>query len=326
MCKSEDYLVTVTVPIYNSSEFIDECFKCLLKQTYENYEVVFVVDERTTDNSEEKLMKIATQFDNIRVIKQTDGKGLGGARNIGIMESKGDVIWFLDVDDYPHPLFLEELLKIMSETDADTVICNHYQSFEKKIMDIPNKKYSFKVVDGGWATEHYTEYPVYSWSRIQKKSIFNEDTMFRERPAAEDIEQTIRQLIGSRKVCYYNKPLFTYVKGKRTSTKNNRSKELQSLELTTLSIIPYVKEKVPINIYQNFEKTFLLNMVRQATFSDYRSYSRWYKTSSCRSLIEKVQNRTFEMKLFLFSKTLYYFFLYPFSHYFWDRKNGLWQD
>ena len=104
----EGYSVTVTVPVYNSSGFIDDCLDNLFKQTYDIFEAIFVVDKRTTDDSEEKLRKRSVQYNNIRIIIQTDEKGLAGARNIGIEEARGDIIWFLDVDDFPHPDFLKE--------------------------------------------------------------------------------------------------------------------------------------------------------------------------------------------------------------------------
>ena len=320
---TEGHSVTVTIPIFNSSEYISDCIGYLSQQTYRDFEILFVVDSRTSDDSEEILRKKAEGSDNIKIIIQDDGKGLAGARNIGIRESKGDVIWFLDVDDIPQPRFLEELLDIMCQTGADTVVCNHYQSFERRQNEIPDKEYSYKVVDGAYAVEHYTEFPIYSWSRIQKKKVFNEDSMFRERPAAEDIEQTIRQYAASEKVCYYDKPLHTYVKSRRTSSIRNRSRELESLELTAESLLPFIQERLPES-YLGLRKTYLLNMMRQAAFSDYRSFKGWYSSSCCRSLVKEENGKTAEMRVFLLSKMLYYISLYPFTHYLWDRKKGTW--
>lgn len=321
----EEYKVTVTIPIYNSSEYIDDCLYYLSEQTQRIFEILFVIDERTTDRSEQLLEEKSALFGKTRIIKQTDGKGLAGARNMGILESKGDVIWFLDVDDIPCPTFLEELLRIMSETGADTVVCNHFQTFERKIMSIPQKDYSFKVVSGSYAVEHYTDFPIYSWSRIQKRTVFNEKSMFRERPAAEDIEQTIRQYAESQKVCYYDKPLHNYVKSLKTSTISNRSRELESLELTAESVLPFIEEELPES-YPGFRRRFLLNMMRQSAFSDYHSFKKWYNSSSCRSLVKEESGKTMEMRVFIWSKLLYYTILYPFSHYLWDKKKGTWGD
>ena len=325
MGELEEYSVTVTVPIYNSSEYIDDCLKCISNQTYEVSEIIFVVDERTTDDSEQILMERSISFDNLRIIKQTDGNRLAGARNIGIKEAKGNVLWFLDVDDIPHPTFLEELLNIMKETDADTVVCNHFQSYERKAADIPDGEYSYSVVSGSYAAEHYTDYPIYSWSRIQKRSVFNEDSMFRVRQASEDIEQTIRQFAVSDKVCYFNKPLFNYIKNKGSSTMVNRSKELESLDEMARSLLSFIEERLP-DSYPGFERCFLLNAMRQSTFSKYCDYSKWYAHSECRKAVKSIKEKTKEMKVFLMSKFLYYLVLYPFSHFLWDKKVGQWDS
>lgn len=323
MGELEEYSVTVTVPIYNSSEFIDDCLKCISNQIYKVSEILFVVDERTTDDSEQKLEDRLGSFDNLRIIKQMDRNGLAGARNIGIREAKGNVIWFLDVDDFPHPTFLEEMLNIMHETNADTVLCNHFQSFKREIVKTPKKQYGYIVFDGKYAVEHYRDFPIYSWSRIQKKTVFNEESMFRNHPAAEDIEQTIRQYVSSNKVCYYDKPLYTYIKRKSSMTKNNRIKEIQSMEETAKSILPYVKEKLPESYYA-LESALLQNIMRQSTFSRYRNYSDGYDKSITHDLMKDISQKTVEMKIYSFSKLLYYLILFPFSHYFWDRKKGSW--
>lgn len=323
MGELEDYSVTVTIPVYNSSEFIDDCLDNLSRQTYDIFEIIIVVDDRTSDDSVDKLKKKADLFDNMRIIMQNDGKGLASARNIGIKEAKGDIIWFLDVDDIPHPDFLKELIDIMRKTDADTVICNHFQSFKKEMKAIPENKYTFKVVDGCEAMENYTDYPIYSWSRIQKRIVFDEDSLFREHKAAEDIEQTIRQLAVSKKVCYYNKPLFTYYKRKKSATRDRRKDEIESMEETVRSVLSFVKSKYPES-YEELQRKMLLGLMRQSTFAKYRSFCEGYRRSISHLILENIKDKSFEMRVYSFSKTLYYIILFPFSHYLWDRKKGMW--
>ena len=62
MGESGEYSVTVTVPIYNSSQFIDDCLQHISEQTYGIYEIIFVVDKRTTDGSEEILRMKAEAY------------------------------------------------------------------------------------------------------------------------------------------------------------------------------------------------------------------------------------------------------------------------
>lgn len=88
--------VSVVIPMYNVSKYIEKCIRSVLAQTLKNFEVV-CVDDGCTDDTLEKL----AQFDDdrIRLIRQ-ENKGLSGARNTGIRNARGQYIALLDADDF----------------------------------------------------------------------------------------------------------------------------------------------------------------------------------------------------------------------------------
>ena len=118
-------------------------------------------------------------------------------------------------------------------------------------------------------------------------------------------------------------PNFNYVKSMTSSTRDNRKKEIESMEETVGSVLPYVEEKYP-DCYEELRRKLLLNLIRQSTFAKYRSYCEGYKSSVSHSLLEDIKDKSFEMKVYSFSKTIYYIILFPFSHFLWDRKKGMW--
>lgn len=205
--------VSVVVPIYNGAKFLPECIDCLSKQEYEDMEVIFVVDSKTTDNSLDVIDSLSGNLQSVRTVIQTDSKRVSGARNLGIREAKGDILWFLDVDDHPLPDFLSSLVGIMEDTGADVVFCNHLQETKRIVPEVPERNYGIKVFTGAEAVSDFTRFPVYPWSRIQRTSIFSGgEAFFYDHLTAEDIEQTIRTLALSEKVAYYNRPLYVYYK------------------------------------------------------------------------------------------------------------------
>jgi len=105
--------VSVIVPVYNSCEYIRSCFTQLKKQIFTDFEVIFVVDVRSTDGSLSLLEKLISNESNFKIYLQTDNGRAGGARNIGIDVSNGDYLWFLDVDDCFSPLFLKDMTSII---------------------------------------------------------------------------------------------------------------------------------------------------------------------------------------------------------------------
>ena len=102
---------SVIIPVYNQAEFLSETIQSVLRQTYDNYEVI-IVNDASPDHSEQ----IVNQFSDPRINYLLHSKNLGlpAARNTGIRASTGDFIALLDADDifhrdklFAHATFLE---------------------------------------------------------------------------------------------------------------------------------------------------------------------------------------------------------------------------
>ena len=90
-------LVSIIIPMYNRSKYIEECINSVIHQTYKNLEII-IIDDASTDNSVEIVKSI--NDDRIKIIKLEKNLGASNARNIGIKNAKGKYICFLDSDDY----------------------------------------------------------------------------------------------------------------------------------------------------------------------------------------------------------------------------------
>ncbi len=318
--------VTVTIPILNGFDYLKDCVSNLDNQSFRDFEVIFVIDHRSSGDVVSFIRSYCEEKDNARFVIQTDNDGLAGARNIGIDESRGDIIWFLDVDDYVYPTFLEEMVRIMDENDAELLFCNHFEYRKRIIPSVPDYNYRVRKIDSEYALAHFMELPINSWSRIQKKSIFSDGTArFINRPAAEDIEQTIRSIYVSNRIFYYNKPLYVYYKTEDTAKKRNRPNEIVSLEETARSIASLIGDK-DIYPYNEFRRQLAECMMRQSAFSKYRQFSKAYGSSYSHQLLDGLPNKTKEMRIYELSKLLYYLAIYPYTHYIWDNKEGMWDN
>lgn len=85
------------VPVYNSIQYIETCLESMTRQTFHDYEILFV-DDGSTDGTAELCDHYAEAYKYIRVVHKENG-GPASARNTGIRESKGEFIWFIDSDD-----------------------------------------------------------------------------------------------------------------------------------------------------------------------------------------------------------------------------------
>ena len=134
--------VSIVIPVLDGADYIDRIVGYLREQTCQDFEVIFVIDSRSSDGSMELAQKYAS--DNIIVIEETNGP-LGISRNTGLDRSRGEFIWFLDCDDRPFPTFLEKMLRIQDKYAADVVGCNFVYSANPDKDFGFDRKYTFKV-------------------------------------------------------------------------------------------------------------------------------------------------------------------------------------
>lgn len=106
--------ISIIVPFLNAENCIESCIEKLLKQTYENIEIV-LVNDNSVDNSESLIQKYLLN-EKIKYYKtQKDTIGNAKARNLGIEKCTGDYFIFVDVDDYIDNNLLENLSKYIDE-------------------------------------------------------------------------------------------------------------------------------------------------------------------------------------------------------------------
>ena len=93
-----DDLISVIIPAYNAEKYMDRCLNSIVKQSYNNLQII-VVNDGSTDNTKKILEKFAEADNRIVVINQKNG-GVSQARNNGIYIAKGKYMCFVDSDDY----------------------------------------------------------------------------------------------------------------------------------------------------------------------------------------------------------------------------------
>lgn len=114
-------MISVIIPVYNVENYLKECLDSILGQSFQDIEVI-VVDDGSTDGSSSICDAYEKAFaPKIKVIHQ-DNMGLSGARNTGMLSSRGDALFFLDADDYVDKALITNAFNAMNDYDADIVI------------------------------------------------------------------------------------------------------------------------------------------------------------------------------------------------------------
>lgn len=115
--------VSVIVPVYNSEKYISKCIESILNQTYRDFELL-IINDGSIDSSEKIIETYMIKDNRIKYFKQKNA-GPSSARNIGIENSKGEFILFIDSDDTIDEGYIEKLLTAMVNNNMDIVCCGY---------------------------------------------------------------------------------------------------------------------------------------------------------------------------------------------------------
>lgn len=124
--------VSIIIPVYKTEAYIAECLDSVLAQTYQDYEVI-CVDDESPDNALDIVKEYAKRDSRISFVSQKN-KGLPGARNTGIKNSKGEYILPLDSDDVLEKNCLKRLVEALDNNAAD-VVTPYIFSFTTDVKD-----------------------------------------------------------------------------------------------------------------------------------------------------------------------------------------------
>src|SRR5262245_43746025 len=92
-------LLSFVIPVHGGQGYLRECLDSILRQTFTDLEVV-AVDDASTDHCGEILDEYAARDPRVRVLHLPSNVGLGPARNLGLAQSTGEYVWFVDSDDW----------------------------------------------------------------------------------------------------------------------------------------------------------------------------------------------------------------------------------
>ena len=117
-------LISVIVPVYNVQKYVRKSVESILQQTYKNLEII-LVDDGSTDESGKICDMLARSDNRVTVIHKKNG-GLSDARNAGLDRATGELIGFVDSDDYIEKNMYEVLEERMRINEADISCCGRY--------------------------------------------------------------------------------------------------------------------------------------------------------------------------------------------------------
>ena len=207
-------LVSVVVPIYKVQDYLKKCIDSILNQTYDNLEII-LVDDGSPDQCGQICDAYALKDKRIQVIHKENG-GLSDARNYGMAVATGKYITFIDSDDFIHARYIEILLRIVKEKQADIVVgdfCLFQESDECQEKDISDEAISEAQVltskhlyDDEFIRRETTRLTV-AWGKLYARNLWD-GIRYPVGKIHEDTFTTYKLMERANRVVYLKEPIY----------------------------------------------------------------------------------------------------------------------
>lgn len=207
--------LSIIISLYNKKNYIEACLRSVLDQdiSEQEYEII-VVNDGSTDLSENIVEPYSIKYENVHLINQVNG-GPSAARNNGYDLAKGEYVYFLDADDNLAPNVLGYLLNVCSQYNLDILEFNTTSQIENN-PDIESnnanlKNLDIEVLDGisfvaknGFRNE--------AWRYFIKREIMSQSrTRFIEGTLFEDAIFSATVFLKSKRVCKIKDEVHRYI-------------------------------------------------------------------------------------------------------------------
>jgi GT2 family glycosyltransferase len=175
-------LFSIVIPTYNRVDVLSRALESVWGQRFTDYEVV-VVDDGSTDGTQAYLRGLGNK---VRIIRQPN-RGPGAARNIGVLEAKGDYVALLDSDDLWFPWTLNVFARAIRKHQCPIILGGNFVEFadEEELLGVQEVSY-----ETSWFSDYIasSQYPYYvgSGTCVLRREAFARAKFLEDRLNAED--------------------------------------------------------------------------------------------------------------------------------------------
>ena len=176
-------MISVIVPVYKVEPYLRQCVESILNQTYSDLEVL-LIDDGSPDRCGEICDDYKKKDSRVRVF-HTENRGVSAARNLGLREAKGDLIGFVDSDDWIEADMYEVLYTVLNGTEADVSMCGVFDEYPTETEE---RRYKDTVYVGREAVIALLNETIcaYVWNKLYRRKLLR-SIVFPEGKIYEDV-------------------------------------------------------------------------------------------------------------------------------------------
>lgn len=262
----ENKLISLIIPVYNTSKYLRECLDSVINQSYKNLEII-IINDGSTDNSLDIINEYKEKDGRIKVLDIPNSGG-GNARNKGLDIATGDYIGFVDSDDSIELKMYEIMMKEIIKNNVEMSICDYSLSstfdinkpIKETIMD--NHTLMKELLKDETITSHF-------WRKLYPAKVFKTNR-FNNRKVVHDMSLDHILLKEINSAVYFDAPLYIYRQTNPTNLSNTNALKLESsLNRAKVMIdrIEFTKKYYPdlTNILVNKAAMFIMSSYAKLT-------------------------------------------------------------
>lgn len=275
--------ISIIIPIYNVSGYIENCLESVRKQSYPDLEII-LVDDCGTDNSMEIVQEYLKRhtFGKLEIMRHTHNQGLSAARNTGLEAATGDYVYFLDSDDE----LVEDSISIMTASVTkqryDFVIGNY-------IVVGSDKKYPTLTLSTGALQDNkeilnaYAEGKWYmmAWNKLCRRDFLLANKLFFEEGVLhEDVIWSFKLACKASSMYVIQNPTYKYTIRTAsimtgTSIERDARQYIKVFEMITQFVVSEGRQQAQNEyvLLEGRKSTLLFSLLQR---NEYELYNRYY--------------------------------------------------
>ena len=279
-------MISVIVPIYNAEDYLHFCLNSILKQSYQDLEIL-CIENNSSDSSLDIVEYFSKKDERVSIIKNDSKKSIGYCRNQGLDVANGKYVFFLECDDWLSFNAFEELIESIESKNLDLILFKYIK------YDEENKEFCLEIDNG---LEHFQNFEnkVFNhfdldktclfemtrvpWNKFYRKSFLDDNNL---RFINEDLSYVddiffYKSFLLADRISFINKNFYNYRElDNITKNLNKEQVLLDNIFSSTKLLDVFLEDK---GIYTYYKQVLLNNIFVSLLYEQFKDIKKKYKS------------------------------------------------
>lgn len=276
--------ISVIVPVYNASKYLEKCLESIISQSLKEIEII-CVNDGSVDNSLEILRKIAKEEKRLVIINKENG-GVSSTRNAALKIAKGKYCANIDSDDWIDSDYLKIAYERVEKDNLDILVTDiilERKNKEKEII-IDLAIEDNKILTGlEYINQFYKKNRCgYTWNKLIRLDLYKKNKIFYDEEISLMEDFQLINILGyyAKKVGKINKGYYHYLMGDNNSSRKYSIKNLKDVKKAYEGIIEFYEKKqefLLVKIVKSDMELHLIERILRGNYDETNEYNDFIK-------------------------------------------------